>query len=124
MAEYAEGAAAKQKKPVKFIKAILDAANESLQRTPEILPVLKEAGVVDAGGKGVVTLLEGAYLALCGKPVSLDDAAEAAQPVTVKRDVALETEDIKFHYCNYRMSCRVNYRIFVQLALQPSIRST
>ncbi len=99
MAEYAEGAAAKQKKPVKFIKAILDAANESLQRTPEILPVLKEAGVVDAGGKGVVTLLEGAYLALCGKPVSLDDAAEAAQPVTVKRDVALETEDIKFHYC-------------------------
>ena len=47
---------------------------EVLQQTPEMLPVLKEAGVVDSGGQGLVTVLRGAFDALCGKEVAINIA--------------------------------------------------
>ena len=50
--------------------------NEVLDKTPEMLPVLKEAGVVDSGGKGLMVVLEGAYSALMGKPIDFGAAAE------------------------------------------------
>ncbi len=98
IAEFAEKSSGKHKKPVKFLRAMLKAAQESLDRTPEILPVLKQAGVVDAGGKGIVTILEGAVLAAEGTPVALEQGAEqvASAPKTA---VGKTNEEIKFLYC-------------------------
>ncbi|MGI6055439.1 MAG: DAK2 domain-containing protein [Bilifractor sp.] len=55
-----------------YIKNIIDYGNEVLAKTPEMLPVLKEAGVVDSGGQGLITILEGAYDGLMGKEVDPD----------------------------------------------------
>jgi DAK2 domain fusion protein YloV len=52
-----------------FLHRVVDAADRSVQRTPELLPVLREAGVVDAGGKGLFILLEGMTRFLDGKPL-------------------------------------------------------
>lgn len=81
-----------------FLESLLTAGKESLERTPEILPVLKQAGVVDAGGKGIVTLLEGAVLALQqGAPVALSE--EAAADVPKAAVVETVNEEIRFLYC-------------------------
>lgn len=65
-----------------YIKNIIDYGNEVLAKTPEMLPVLKEAGVVDSGGQGLITILEGAYDGLMGKEVDPDlgKAKEAPAP--------------------------------------------
>lgn len=55
-----------------YIKNIIDYGNEVLAKTPDMLPVLKEAGVVDSGGQGLITILEGAYDGLMGKEVDPD----------------------------------------------------
>ena len=52
-----------------FFRGVLDYANEVLLKTPEMLPVLKEAGVVDSGGQGLIEVLQGAYDAFCGKEI-------------------------------------------------------
>ncbi len=96
-AEFAEANYEEYTDVLNFTKALLDAAKASLDRTPEILPVLKQAGVVDAGGMGVVTLMEGAVRALCGDVVKADGGV-AVQSTQVKRE-NIETEDIKFLYC-------------------------
>ena len=69
-----------------------------LQRTPEMLPVLKEAGVVDSGGQGLVTVLEGAFDAFLGKEIDLTFDAQTAPeaelpgfPLRQKRIFALDT---------------------------------
>lgn len=54
-----------------YLKNIIDYGNEILAKTPEMLPVLKEAGVVDSGGQGLMTILEGAYGALTGKEIEI-----------------------------------------------------
>ena len=60
-----------KKTPLEFATEVLAYGREVLDKTPDMLPVLKEAGVVDSGGEGLVTILEGAYDALTGK-VSYD----------------------------------------------------
>lgn len=60
-----------KKPPLEFATGVLEYGREVLNQTPEMLPVLKEAGVVDSGGEGLMTILEGAYDALTGK-VSYD----------------------------------------------------
>ena len=52
---------------------VIDEANKSLERTPELLKNLKEAGVVDSGGKGLVLIYEGMYEALKGNPIKAKD---------------------------------------------------
>lgn len=52
-----------------FLGSVIAAAEEVLSRTPEMLPVLKEAGVVDSGGQGLVQVLKGAYDAYLGKEI-------------------------------------------------------
>ncbi len=86
-----------------FFYAVIKACKESLDRTPEILPVLKQAGVVDAGGCGVVTLLEGAAVALKdGKAI---EAKEGAVSLTsgaaggAAASAEIDTANIKFQYC-------------------------
>ena len=87
---------------IEFCEEVLKAMQEMLERTPEMLPVLKEAGVVDSGGQGLVTVLTGAFEVLSGK-VS-DVAFETSMPVrsapTGKVDSSnISTADIKFGYC-------------------------
>ncbi len=117
-AEFAEKNAGDYKEdPAGFLKAAAIAAKESLNRTPEMLPVLKQAGVVDAGGMGVVTLLEGAILALDGKPAELSDGEEISEASPIP-----ETEtDIKFRYCTEFLIQKESDRKTTQFraAIQP-----
>lgn len=84
-----------------FIPAVLAYGDEVLGKTPELLPILKEAGVVDSGGQGLMTVLHGAYDAYLGKEVSYKfEPAEA--PKTSGTGASMETieaADIKFGYC-------------------------
>ena len=64
-----------------YFDYILKMAQESLERTPDLLPVLKEVGVVDSGGAGFVTIVEGMNLYLQNKPVKLLTAQEISQVV-------------------------------------------
>jgi len=70
-----------------------------LKNTPELLPVLKEAGVVDSGGQGLLEIVKGAYDALIGKEISLSNlsAKGPAAAGTVREKIS--TDDIKFGYC-------------------------
>ena len=97
-AEFAQEQVQNYPDPVLFIHALLQAAKESLAQTPEILPVLKQAGVVDAGGMGVVVLLEGAAAALKGNPVALSSEAAAVLPMSGQM-TKIPDEEIKFLYC-------------------------
>ncbi len=98
VADFAQETYQQAESAEKFLESLLTAGKESLERTPEILPVLKQAGVVDAGGKGIVTLLEGAVLALQqGAPVALSDEAAADAPKTAVTETI--NEEIRFLYC-------------------------
>lgn len=88
----------------KFIEAIIEKGNESLKNTPELLPVLKQAGVVDSGGQGLMEVMQGAFDCYRGKDIDLSTIAAAPQE-TVKAasgKPSLEYQqeaDIKFGYC-------------------------
>ena len=81
-----------------FLPAVIRYAEEVLAQTPELLPVLKEAGVVDSGGQGLVEILHGAYDAFTGKEIdySAIDAGEGTKMVKPSRQAEA---DIKFGYC-------------------------
>lgn len=81
-----------------FIPAVIDHADEVLARTPEMLPVLREAGVVDSGGQGLLEVLRGAYAAFQGKEIDFS-AIEPGAGMTVTKVSAPDTADIKFGYC-------------------------
>ena len=81
-----------------FIPAVLEHADEVLSKTPEMLPVLKEAGVVDSGGQGLLEVLRGAYDAFLGKEIDYSQIAPGAGAGVVKLDTQ-EAADIKFGYC-------------------------
>lgn len=81
-----------------FLPEVIRHAEDVLAQTPELLPVLKEAGVVDSGGQGLVEILHGAYDAFSGKEIdySAIDAGEGTKMVKPSQ----QTEaDIKFGYC-------------------------
>ena len=82
-----------------FIKAVIDEAERVLKKTPDMLPVLKQAGVVDSGGQGLVVVLQGAYDALMGKEIDYS-SFEGAQTSGGITKISAETEaEIKFGYC-------------------------
>lgn len=82
-----------------FIKAVIDEAERVLKKTPDMLPVLKQAGVVDSGGQGLVVVLQGAYDALMGKEVDYS-SFESAQTTGGITKISAQTEaEIKFGYC-------------------------
>lgn len=85
---------------VYFCKEIITHMEAVLENTPELLPVLKEAGVVDSGGQGLLEIVKGAYDALIGKEVSIDNLAKSDVSTTaaVGRE-RISTDDIKFGYC-------------------------
>lgn len=76
---------------------ILESARSSLNRTPELLEVLKIAGVVDAGAKGFVRLLEGIVRLIDGMPIQLEQSATYSEPAAAARAVVASEQD--FQYC-------------------------
>ncbi|WP_027963149.1 DAK2 domain-containing protein [Halalkalibacillus halophilus] len=88
---------------IPFMEKVLNEAKESLERTPDLLPVLKEVGVVDSGGQGLVTVYEGFLSALKGeelpekKTPNLEDLV-STEHHKMHQDF-MDTEDIEFGYC-------------------------
>jgi len=87
--------------PVELWNVIISSAAESLETTPELLPVLKKAGVVDAGGKGLLIIFEGMGLVLAGGAGIADgQEREATAEIPVEKNAAGEYEgEITFTYC-------------------------
>lgn len=80
-----------------FMAGVIEHADYVLSQTPEMLPVLKEAGVVDSGGQGLMQVMKGAFDAFMGK--ELDLTIEGAPAVKTLKVNAAEAADIKFGYC-------------------------
>ncbi len=102
MAGKAAALAEKTTDLVEMIRIIIEEGNTVLQRTPELLPVLKEAGVVDSGGQGLMVVIQGAFDALTGVTTDFSvDVKPAALAAQKKEFVgsAIENVDIKFGYC-------------------------
>ena len=82
-----------------FFRAIFEHAEKTLARTPEMLPVLKEAGVVDSGGQGLLEVFRGAFDGYLGKEIDYT-AFEKAAPASSVTKISPQAEaDIKFGYC-------------------------
>lgn len=81
-----------------FIPAVISYAEEVLAKTPDMLPVLKEAGVVDSGGQGLLEVIKGAYDAFLGKEIDYSAIAPGAGAGVTKIS-AEDIADIKFGYC-------------------------
>ena len=83
---------------VTFVEEVIKQAEYVLDQTPEMLPVLKQAGVVDSGGQGLVQVLKGAYDALIGKEIdyTIEGAPTGADPAKISAETEAE---IKFGYC-------------------------
>lgn len=83
-----------------FFEEVIRHADEVLEQTPEMLPVLKQAGVVDSGGQGLMQVLKGAYDAFMGKELDLTIGGETAGASSTKANVNAQAEmEIKFGYC-------------------------
>jgi len=86
---------------VEFLAKIIQHGNDILKKTPDMLPVLKQAGVVDAGGKRLLYILTGAYNALADETSALTLIKES-MPVVVEKPRKrehIDTDDIEFGYC-------------------------
>ncbi len=81
-----------------FCKEVIDYADEVLSKTPDMLPVLKQAGVVDSGGQGLVQVMKGALDGYLGKEIDVTITDESAKPAKTAEKTQ-STEDIKFGYC-------------------------
>lgn len=83
-----------------FMEEIINKANSVLMKTPEMLPVLKNAGVVDAGGKGLICIFDGMYQALkTGEVLELKQAVEAEKEDAREAMPVFKAEEITFGYC-------------------------
>ena len=102
MADKAEELVDEDMDVIEFCETIVAYGYEVLSKTPDMLPVLKEAGVVDSGGQGLMEVLQGIVDALTGKVTEIEVPAEAASMSSAvisapKADIS--TADIKFGYC-------------------------
>lgn len=99
--------AAKESDIISLMEKVVESAKASLEHTPELLPILKEVGVVDSGGQGLVTIYEGFLASLKGE--ELPDAVETVAEIDISALVEKEhhhiaqdfmsSEDIEFGYC-------------------------
>lgn len=86
----------------KLLGLVIEYGDEVLNYTPELLPVLKQAGVVDSGGQGLMQLMKGAYDALMGKKVDYSNVISESRPAAGKETTAakgIEDVNIEFGYC-------------------------
>ncbi|WP_407268000.1 DAK2 domain-containing protein [Radiobacillus sp. PE A8.2] len=90
---------------ITFMEGVLAESKASLKRTPDLLPVLKEVGVVDSGGQGLVTIYEGFLASLKGEdlPAGIDSSEKMNEMVNAEHHKLaqdfMSTEDIEFGYC-------------------------
>jgi len=96
MAEKAVEQAEKTKDLDEFLRAVIAAGDEALAHTPELLPVLKEAGVVDSGGQGLMEVMHGVYDGFTGKEMNF---TFESSPVSVRNTDKSAGSDIVFGYC-------------------------
>ncbi|MFA9463735.1 MAG: DAK2 domain-containing protein [Velocimicrobium sp.] len=111
---------------VYFLDEVLRYMEEVLNQTPDMLPVLKEAGVVDSGGEGLITILRGAYDALLGKEIDLSSIPVASRnSAPVKMDSnELSTAHIKFGYCTeFIVMLEKEYTTKTELAFKSFLES-
>ncbi len=108
MSESAGKLASKNKDFVDFLNALIEVGDEALAKTPELLPVLKKAGVVDSGGVGLMTIMRGFLAAITGEDIGTDSIPTEAQDGKKSDDdlfgdnsdiVNLDLGDIEFAYC-------------------------
>ena len=100
VAEKAEELVAESEDLIYVVDEIIKHGDYVLSQTPEMLPVLKEAGVVDSGGEGLMTVLKGAFDALQGKEVdyTLEGVSKGGDAPKID-DIEIDEADIKFGYC-------------------------
>ncbi len=82
-----------------FLQQVIEAGKNSLDRTPELLPVLKQAGVVDAGGKGFIVILQGMLSAVSGEDTIYYDEDEERHEIFGFDNVSSNDKEIEFGYC-------------------------
>ena len=101
VSEHAQSIRSKNKDFETFLPEIIAKGNEAVELTPSLLPVLKKAGVVDAGGKGLMCLYEGMFKALMGEQVSGGDLISDQTTTETVMDHAdiMSLGDIEFAYC-------------------------
>lgn len=98
--EHAVKAAEHTESVAALFEEILEKANQVLEKTPELLPVLKNAGVVDAGGKGLVCILEGMFLSMkSGKVLELREKIEEVEEEANMEAMFFSHEELEFGYC-------------------------
>lgn len=97
-AEKAEELLDEEEDIVTICETLIEAMQDALDHTPDLLPVLKQAGVVDSGGEGLLTVVKGSFDSLMGKEVDLTISGVAKRPVTsgTSSDAGA---DIKYGYC-------------------------
>jgi DAK2 domain fusion protein YloV len=109
---------------VYFGKEVIEHMEEVLEMTPELLPVLKEAGVVDSGGQGLLEIVKGAYNALLGKeilPKGSGSEETAPSGINIER---IASEDIKFGYCTeFIIMLENEYNINTEMAFKNYLES-
>ncbi|MCS1351381.1 DAK2 domain-containing protein [Mechercharimyces sp. CAU 1602] len=107
-AEHANSVAKDGGDVIAVMEAVLEEGNASLQRTPKLLPVLAQAGVVDAGGKGLLVIYEGMLAALKGEAVTLSDSSQKTESLSMESlsevahehvQASMDPADIEFGYC-------------------------
>ncbi len=105
MSEFAVKVAGKYKDFETFIPAVIAEGDRALATTPELLPVLKKAGVVDSGGVGLMTIMRGFQAAIMGEEITSEVQTEAVQQQT-EADfgdnsdiISMDLGDIQFAYC-------------------------
>ncbi len=106
MSESASKLASKNKDFVEFFTALIAVGDEALAQTPELLPVLKKAGVVDSGGVGLMTIMRGFLSAVSGEEIGTDDIPTDAQEQKKEAEfgdnsdiINLDLGEIEFAYC-------------------------
>lgn len=121
-AEYGEKKASETSDPTVVMQAVVKGARKALAKTPELLPVLKEVGVVDSGGQGLLYIYEGFLAALTGEyeveefvatPAEMTEMVQAEHHRSVQGHLA--TEEITFGYCT---------EIMVKIGEGPTVDST
>ncbi len=102
VAEHSQSVRSKHKDFETFLPELINAGNDAVELTPSLLPVLKKAGVVDAGGKGLMCLYEGMYKALMGETVNSEEitvAQESSGESVMDHADIMNLGDIEFAYC-------------------------
>jgi DAK2 domain fusion protein YloV len=88
---------------IELMSEVVDQAAITLERTPDLLPVLKEAGVVDSGGKGLLHIYEGFLFELKGETVEVKEEVLPEKTEVIRPQEFFRTEDIEFAYCTELM---------------------